>query len=189
MEKIKISQLQNGDIIAVQSKGFLPEGIQFFMKVYARKFYGIKLDKPLNHTMTVVNTRDIIRVAEAIKRGYVVRPVHEALHWDRYKSNPIVIRPKEPFTSVELYRLRKQYLNFAYRNIEYEITNFLWWMAYIVSRGQWDWSPKNTEKKLFCFLTSTLLWNYARPGFWANPSKTTTVDMVLSDKVDLFELE
>ena len=189
MEKIKISQLQNGDIIAVQSTGFLPEGIQYFMRMYGRKFYGAKIEKPLNHTMTVVNTRNVIRVAEAIKEGYVVRPAHEALHWTKYKSNPVVIRPKKPFTSVELYRLRKQYLNFAYKNIEYEIFNFVWWMAYIVSKGRWDWSPKNSEKKLFCFKTSALLWDYARPGFWENPSKTTTVDMVFSMDVDLFELE
>lgn len=176
--------LQNGDIIAVSGTSFLAKSIQKFMKIYARKTYGVDPWIAYNHTMTVVSTTvGNILVAEAIGRGFVIRNISDALDWDAYKYYPLVFRPVDPFTSVELYRLRKQALNFAFKNIEYEITNFIWWVLYILSNRKIDLAPKNSEKKLFCFETSALLWNSARVGFFKDASKVTTVDMNMIDTI------
>ena len=178
---MKLKDLKNGDIIATCGTSFLARQIQKFMRIYAKKTYGFEPGVLYNHTMTVISTtRGNILVAEAIGKGFVVRPIEQALNWDVFENDPAVIRPVYPFSSVELYRMRKQYLKFAHGNIDYEVTNFIWWVLYILSNKKIDLSPRDNEKKLFCFETSALLWNAARTGFWEYPSKTTTVDMINS---------
>lgn len=185
MKRIDLSELKTGDIIAIHNEtGFLPKGIQFFMRKWAKIRYGQKLDKYYNHTMTVVWNYGSPYVAEAIARGYVIRQVNISV-----PQNAIIFRLKDPLKNHEQAELIDKANEMAYGNIEYEILNFAWWMPYILSNGKIDLSPKENKKakRVFCFETSAMLLNAARQLFEI-PDKVTTVDLYFDDRFDKFTL-
>lgn len=175
-------ELQTGDIIAIHNNsGFLPKGIQFFMKMWAKIHYKKKLDKYYNHTITVIG-RDgdnNVVVAEAIGKGYVIRE----LQISNKPEDVLVFRLKEPLLPVEEYDLYIKAEQMAYGNIEYEILNFAWWIPYILTNGKTDLSPKKKEKRVFCFETSAILLNAARHLF-DKPDKVTTVDLQFDERFE-----
>jgi hypothetical protein len=176
---MNISELQTGDIIAKHNEtGFLPKGIQFFMKRWAKKRYGKEPDKYYNHTMTIVWNYGKPYVAEAIGKGYVIRKLKLNI-----PKNAIVFRLKQPLKMQEQSNLIDKANEMAYGNIEYEVVNFLWWMPYILSNGKIDLSPKNKEKKVFCFEASAILLNAARKLF-EKPDKVTTVDLQFDERFE-----
>jgi hypothetical protein len=179
-------ELQIGDIIAIHNNsGFLPKGIQFFMKRWAKIHYGKKLDKYYNHTMTVVWKRENnVVVAEAVAKGYVITDLN--IH--NKTKDVLVFRLKEQLTEREKEMVSDKANEMAYGNIEYEILNFAWWMPYILSNGKIDMSPKNKEKRVFCFEASAILLNAARHLF-DKPDKVTTVDLQFDDRFEQLIIE
>ena len=184
-----IDELETGDIIAIHNNsGILPKGIQYFMKLWAKIHYNKKLDKYYSHTMTVVPPRYGLNceVAEAVSKGYVIR----SPGFNNKPEDVLVFRLKDRLTYPEQLRLYDMAIEMAFGNIEYEILNFFWWMPYILSNGKVDISPKSGKKrkKLFCFETSALLLNAARPVFEV-PDKVTTVDLQFDERFEQFSLD
>jgi hypothetical protein len=192
MDKISISELRTGDILAVHNRsGFLPKGIQYFMKKWAKIRYGKKLDKYYNHTMTVVMVPQVdgvrvAHVAEAVARGYIIRELVDF----HVPENIVVFKLKDQLNTTERINIYYEALRLAFGNIEYEITNFLWWIPYILSNGKVDWSPKDDKKgkKVFCFEASAMLLNAARPLF-EHPDKITTVDLEFDDRFEMYGIK
>ena len=177
---LSLKQLEIGDIIAIhKDSGFLPSKIQFFMKLWSRIHYGVKLPIYYNHTFMVIDPYKL-DIAEAIKEGFVVHNI-----WKEYSPedlrNMIVFRLKEPLTSVEKNKILKKRQEMADRNIEYEILNFLWWMPYIIFDGRVYLGPTGSKegKREFCFEASITLLNEARKVF-KSPQRTNSVDMQMA---------
>ncbi|WP_297095624.1 hypothetical protein [uncultured Draconibacterium sp.] len=183
MKTIKPTDLQPGDIPAICTpKGFLPKGIRAFMWLWSVIHYRrIPKGKLYNHTMIVFFPG---KIAEAVKRGYVRHLFME--HYADRLEHMVVFRPRQPLTAAEIEKLQQASLAMADRNVEYEILNFFYWMVYIVTNGRVDWFPKGSkiDDKVFCFEVSATHTNDYRPGFFARPSHTNTVDLQNDDRFE-----
>ena len=175
---MKVKDLRPGDIVATSSPtGFLPKGIRFFMRRWAKKHYGIEPEKFYNHTFMVLESGSDPKIVEAVGRGLTGHRMFE--QYDPEDLNHLVVfRTREPWSEQEIRLLREKADEMAYRNIEYEFLNFLWWMVYILTNGKIDLSPKGEKagKRLFCFELSVILLNAAKKMF-AVPSHVNTVDL------------
>lgn len=185
---IKLQKLELGDIIAYHNpNGFLPRGIQYFMKKWAHIHYKVRLPSYYNHTFMMIDPYSL-RIAEAIGKGFTVHSF-----WSSYTlsdiDNMMVFRLKEPLTEDEKLKLLIKRQELADKNVEYEVLNFFWWIPYILSNGRIDLGPKGgkTSKKVFCFETSCLLTNAAREVF-EKPDRTTSVDIQMSGYYNQFKL-
>ena len=185
---MRLSELKTGDIIAIKGCSWLAKRIQWFMKLQARKKYGVKLPIYLNHTMIVTDPKRL-RVAEAIGKGFVNHSIWEQYNTNNLK-NMVIFRLKKPLSKAEKTKLNLFVVNLAFKNIEYEIFNFFWWAVFVFSNGKVNWSPKGSQanKKLFCFEASVLILDHVREIF-VKPSNITTVDLQMDERFNQHSLE
>lgn len=185
---LTLDELETGDIIATKGHTWLARQIRKFMRIQARKKYGVKLDKYFNHTVIVTNP-PTHEIAEAIGRGLVIHNIFEQYKKSDLK-NMIVFRPRTNFSDKEKKVIQAKAIQMAKKNIEYELLNFLWWAPYILSNGKIDLSPKPAKKskKVFCFEAAAMIFNSARV-FFTEPDKASTVDMQMDERLLKFKLK
>lgn len=183
-----VADLLPGDVVGVRGHTWLAKKIRYFMRLQAKKKYGVKLDIALNHTFTVIYPDEDITIGESIAKGFRMHSL-----WSRYKKSNVrkmrVFRLKKPLDYEEMAEIQGLALDLHNDRVSYEFLNFLWWAVYVVSNGKIDLSPKGDKQddKLFCFEASSMLLDAARELF-DDPSKVSTVDYQMSELFDTYKL-
>ena len=168
-------RLKAGDTLLYKSPGFLPRAIRYFMKKYVYKKYGKKNpDYPIcNHMATVIEYNGELYTAEAVSRGYVIAPVHI---YERLGESVFVYRPIKRFTKEEQDSIKEYAIQLAFKQTEYEIGNFLWWIVYIATGFKWFIGGKK-DQKVFCFESAARCLNASGREYFDKPWLVTSVDI------------
>lgn len=175
-----ISKLQVGDTLLVHSGGFLPRNIQRQMKKYSKKTYGKIPDKIFNHMAIVVRKDGVLCLAEAVKEGFVIRPLVSRLNVTKVlNGDHVFYRSIKELTDREKEIVSEE--SMTMEHTPYEIFNFIWWLIYIKTNFH-VFVGKKGLKRVFCYESAWHLIKTVRPNSLHKQDQFgTSVDMQFSD--------
>lgn len=120
-----MKKLVPGDIILVRDgHSFVSRGIMFFMRIYKRK-KGINLKANYHHAGTIVQSWGVLKVAEAVGKGFKVHRLEEAYSEKEWNERIDVITPDIEYTSEEQQLVSKTAEEYSLKINRYDFMNFL----------------------------------------------------------------
>ena len=185
----KLDDLKTGDIGMTHDKGFLPKSIRYFMNMYAKKFHGKKLDRYYNHTFIILRKRDGIYIIESRGKGMEGTIITEKFSNDYIKNNILFARPSINFNKIERANIIDTIFKLSMRAIRYQFSNFIFWVIYIITKGNINLLRNSKVDRAFCFELSIHIWNKVRGSFRFNPPTTSTVDIQLDNRIIKFTID
>lgn len=135
MEKIKV-----GDVILTHDSKFIPKGIQFFMRKYARKLK-LKVSKTYNHAAVVIEWWGEVLIAESAEKG--VRAIYTMDEYRVKHPDLIVLTWKKPLSKEEQVTFSKIATKYLSKITRYDFANFF---RQIQKSFSLKWKGKKGEK-------------------------------------------
>lgn len=185
-----IEKLEFGDILLVHSgSSFLAHGITEFMKMYLKRKGIDPKSLPFipHHAATIVDVWGKKYVAEAIKEGYVVRPLLKAYTEEEWYSRVKILTPITPYTREQQKLISEKAIIYSLDGTPYDVWNFVYQMIMIgtttklFGKGLW-FGPKGekAEAKFYCSEVAANLAHDIDPKVFPHPESINPVDIYLS---------
>lgn len=154
--------MEVGTIILTHDSGFVPKGIRFFMKRYAKKL-GVKVDKFYNHAACVVENDGDILVAEAMIKGTQVIYTPEE-YLERHPDH-LILTWVMPLTEAEQEAFSDVVIGACLRITKYDFKNFIDQIR-MITFGAWKGKTgKDATKRLYCSELAALAMDSVRGSF------------------------
>jgi len=159
-----------GDIILVHSgKSLLSKGIKVFMDEELEKHNAILPYPTPTHAGTIVEYKNELRVAEAVKEGYVVTPLLKAYSKQEWKSRIVLMSSVYPYTAEEQKKVSEYAIEMSLHGTPYDVPNFIFQMI-LVKTGLWI-GPKGDKAKMkvYCSESTAMCENLIHPSVFPKP--------------------
>ena len=173
------ANLSAGDMLLVHGgKSIVALGITEFMREYCR-INGYKYEQLYHHAALVVWDRGQLRIAEAVGRGWQVRPPLEAYSLEEFHERVDVFRPSIDWSSQEVIRLSDLAIDYSEKITRYDYANFLFQM-YWIRHGVWL-GPKGAkaEGRLYCSEGVATIFHKLRADLCDEPWRYNPMDLYL----------
>jgi len=172
-----INTLQVGDIILVRDgKSFIARGITWWMKIY-KKNQRIMMLATYHHAGTVISDEGVLKIAEAVGKGYQINSIEGAYSTQAWKKRIDVIRPDIPYTEKDKKWLSSKAKEYNQEITRYDFLNFFF-QIWLIKTGKWIGPRgKKAENRLYCSEAVATIANYVRPCTFVNPAATNPMDV------------
>lgn len=169
--------MKAGDILLVaDGKSILARGITAFMRRYC-KLNNLHYYRLYHHAAIVIEHDGELKVAEAIGRGWVVRPAWQAYTLQEYAKRVDFYRPEKDWTEKELKLIRGLAVNYSLNVTRYDFANFIFQMI-MIQTGVWVGKRgEDAEGRLYCSEGVATIINKVRPYMCEEPWRYNPMDL------------
>lgn len=180
---MKLEDIKTGDYYLVKSKVIMSRAIQYFMRLYAKK-WKIKYteDDIYSHAGTFLWLNNTLYIAESVDNGFSLREFSR--HYNIGNGRSAVYSPVVPYTKDEISSVIKNAIELTTVNVMYQIWNFVQWPLYIWTKGKVNLFPKrkNSRGTTYCFESTQRIKEVVRPQNYNDNPEITNIFMLSLDK-------
>jgi hypothetical protein len=163
-----------GDIGLETTNQFISRAIRYLLNIY-RKLRGYKAKALYSHAFIFIEVWGQLHVAEAIRKGVVIRPFKIA-YPDPARFKVKIKRPKKPYTKKEQEKLCKECLKAVMEPHPYDFLDLLA-QVWLIFTGKWiGHRGRTAEGKYYCSEFVAFMTNKVR-RYFDKPEQTNPYDV------------